>query len=224
MKKIILISCASKKINKKTKAQDLYISALFQKNLQYAKSLNPDKIFILSAKYGLLKLDKEVEPYDKTLNRMRSCEIKEWANSVLSQLQKVVDLNKDEFVFLAGNNYRKFLLPSINNYKIPMLGLSIGKQLKWLKEKIKVSKICHTIHQWFNGRKIHYYYQMYNAMEKHSLSQWFNEQEIPKNGIYILFEKGECAHFTDRIVRIGTHTGKNKLRSRLKEHLNENKV
>ncbi len=199
MKKIILISCASKKINKKTKAQDLYISALFQKNLQYAKSLNPDKIFILSAKYGLLKLDKEVEPYDKTLNRMRSCEIKEWANSVLSQLQKVVDLNKDEFVFLAGNNYRKFLLPSINNYKIPMLGLSIGKQLKWLKEKIKVSEICHTIHQ------------------------WFNEQEIPKNGIYILFEKGELTHSTDRIVRIGTHTGKNKLRSRLKEHLDENK-
>ncbi len=186
MKKIILISCASKKINKKIKAQDLYISALFQKNLQYAKSLNPDKIFILSAKYGLLKLDKEVEPYDKTLNKMRSYEIKEWANSVLSQLQKVVDLNKDEFVFLAGDNYRKFLLPSINNYKIPMLGLGIGKQLKWLKEKIKVSEICHTIHQWFNGRKIHYYHQMYNSMEKHSLSQWFNEQEIPKNGIYLL--------------------------------------
>jgi len=104
-----------------------------------------------------------------------------------------------------------------------MLGLGIGKQLKLLKEKIKVSEICHTIHQWFNGRKIHYYHQMYNAMEKHSLSQWFNEQEIPKNGIYILFEKGECAHSTDRIVRIGTHTGKNKLQSRLKEHLNENK-
>lgn len=60
-------------------------------------------------------------------------------------------------------------------------------------------------------------------MKKHSLSQWFNEQKIPKNGIYILFEKREKAHSTDRIVRIGTHTGKNKLRSRLKEHLTENK-
>ena len=37
MKKIILISCASKKINKKIKAQDLYISALFQKNLRERK-------------------------------------------------------------------------------------------------------------------------------------------------------------------------------------------
>jgi len=79
-----------------------------------------------------------------------------------------------------------------------------------MKEKKKVSKICHAIHQWFNG------------MKKHSYP--FNEQEIPKNGIYILFEEGEFAHSISRIVRIGTHTGKNKLPSRLKEHfVNENK-
>ena len=55
----------------------------------------------------------------------------------ITREMKVVVLNKDEFVFLDGNNYRKYLLPSINNCKIPMLGLSIGKQLKWLTEKIK---------------------------------------------------------------------------------------
>ena len=73
-----------------------------------------------------------------------------------------------------------------------------------------MSKNCQTIHQWFNG------------MKKHSFP--FNEQEIPENGIYILFEKGEFAHSTNRIVRIGTHTGNNQLRSRLFQHfLNENK-
>lgn len=46
----------------------------------------------------------------------------------------------------------------------------------------------------------------------------FKENEIPQNGIYILFEKGEKAHGGDRIVRIGTHTGKDQLRSRLKQH------
>ncbi len=137
MAKIVLISCVSKKLNYKSKAQDLYVSSLFQKNFQYAKSLNPDNIFILSAEYGLLGLNKEIEPYDKTLNKMSSNEIKKWANSVLNQLRKVANLDKDEFVFLAGNNYRKFLLPHIKNYKIPMLGLGIGKQLKWLTEKIK---------------------------------------------------------------------------------------
>ena len=137
MAKIVLISCVSKKLNHKSKAQDLYVSSLFQKNLRYAKLLNPDKIFILSAEYGLLSLNEEVEPYDKTLNKMSSNEIKEWANSVIIQLQKVSDLDNDEFLFLAGDNYRKFLLPHIKDYKIPMLGLGLGKQLKWLTEKIK---------------------------------------------------------------------------------------
>jgi len=135
--KIILISCVSKKLHNKSKAQDLYISPLFKKNLQYAKSLNPDKIFILSAKYGLLRLNEEIEPYDKTLNKMRSNEIKEWANSVLNQLKRSTDLENDEFVFLAGNNYRKFLLPHIKHYNIPMQGLSIGKQLQWLTKRNK---------------------------------------------------------------------------------------
>jgi hypothetical protein len=52
----------------------------------------------------------------------------------------------------------------------------------------------------------------------------FNEKEIPLNGIYLLFEKGEHGHQGDRIVRIGSHTGNNQLRSRLKQHfLMENK-
>jgi len=52
----------------------------------------------------------------------------------------------------------------------------------------------------------------------------FNTGDIPLNGIYILFQKGEKAHGADRIVRIGTHTGKDQLRSRLWQHfVNENK-
>jgi len=52
----------------------------------------------------------------------------------------------------------------------------------------------------------------------------FDIKEIPKNGLYILFEDSEKAHGTDRIVRVGTHTGKNNLRQRLSEHFyKENK-
>ena len=70
MKTIIIISCISKKLPHKAKAKDLYISALFKLSFQYAKSLNVNDIYILSAKYGLLPLDQEVEPYEQTLNRM----------------------------------------------------------------------------------------------------------------------------------------------------------
>lgn len=137
MRKIVLISCVSKKLNKKSKAKDLYISPLFKYNLKYAQSLNPDKIFILSAEYGLLNLDEEIMPYDKTLNKMSDKEIKEWSNNVLSKLNKLTDLNEDEIIFLAGERYRKHLILHIKNYKIPLQGLGIGKQLKYLKEKVK---------------------------------------------------------------------------------------
>ena len=52
----------------------------------------------------------------------------------------------------------------------------------------------------------------------------FEESAIPLNGIYVLYEAGETAHGANRIVRVGTHTGNNQLRSRLKQHfVNEQK-
>jgi len=86
-----------------------------------------------------------------------------------------------------------------------------------------MSKICHKIHQWFNGMKKHSFPFSEQKITKNKIYSYFSEQKIPKNGIYILFEKGKFAHSTDRIVRIGTHTGKDELWSRLKEHLTENK-
>ena len=135
MRKIVLISCVSKKLDRKSSAENIYISPLFKKNLTYAKSLNPSEIYILSAEHGLLKLTDEIEPYDKTLNNMRSNEIKEWSKKVIYELKSLTDLEKDEFTFLAGEKYRKFLIPELSNVKIPMKGLKIGKQLQWLTKQ-----------------------------------------------------------------------------------------
>jgi len=210
MKKIILISCVSKKLSKKARAEDLYISPLFKYSLNYAKLLKPDKIFILSAKHGLVNLKKVIKPYNKTLKDMSVKEVKEWAKMVISQLKRVSDLRKDIFIFLAGEKYRKYLIPHFKNYKIPLKGLSIGKQLKYLKEKASINKKCDELHKWANSLK--------------KTTFPFIEQKIPLNGLYILFQKNEFGHNQDRIVRIGTHTGKNQLRSRLKQHfIKENK-
>ena len=67
-----------------------------------------------------------------------------------------------------------------------------------------MSKECRTIHQLFNGLPV------FNFP--------FDKSLLPANGIYILFEKGELAHSAKRIVRAGTHTGKNQLPSRLCQH------
>ena len=57
MVKTVLISCVSKKLDHSAKARDMYISPLFKLSLKYAQKLNPDKIFILSAKYHLLPIE-----------------------------------------------------------------------------------------------------------------------------------------------------------------------
>lgn len=133
-KRIVLISCVSQKLSKRAKAKDLYISTLFKFNLKYAEKLEPDDIFILSAKHGLLPLNQVIEPYEQTLNNMRSGEIKQWANRVLEQIKDVCSIDETEFIFLAGDKYRKYLLPHIRYAQIPLEGLRIGEQLQKLKE------------------------------------------------------------------------------------------
>lgn len=134
MKRIVLISCVKTKLNHPAKAEDLYISDLFVKNLAYAKKLKPDHIFILSAKYGLIQLNDRIAPYEKTLNQMPVHERQTWASGVISELRKYANLDQDGFIILAGEKYREFLLPHMRNYKIPFEGLSFGNQLKALKK------------------------------------------------------------------------------------------
>lgn len=73
-----------------------------------------------------------------------------------------------------------------------------------------MSNICNSLHR------------IFSEMERFTFP--FDTKKIHLNGIYILFEHDEKSHGVDRIVRIGTHTGENQLRSRLQQHfLRENK-
>uniref|UniRef100_A0A831ZY59 DUF6884 domain-containing protein n=1 Tax=Desulfacinum infernum TaxID=35837 RepID=A0A831ZY59_9BACT len=134
MATIVLISCVSKKMSHRARAKDLYVSPLFRAALQYAQRLSPDKIFILSAKYGLVQLNDEIDPYDVTLKDMPVGERKNWASKVLQALDRYCDLERDHFVILAGKRYREYLLPYLKSYEMPLEGLSIGRQLQYLKQ------------------------------------------------------------------------------------------
>src|SRR5699024_11999867 len=50
------------------------------------------------------------------------------------------------------------------------------------------------------------------------LDNIFNHDDLINNGIHILFEKGETYEDIDRVVRVGTHTGKNKIPARMVQH------
>lgn len=73
-----------------------------------------------------------------------------------------------------------------------------------------MSEICAQFHRLISSQATHHFP--------------FDAKKIPQNGIYMLFEVGELGHDGHRIVRVGTHTGIDQLRSRLKQHfINENK-
>jgi hypothetical protein len=67
-----------------------------------------------------------------------------------------------------------------------------------------MSKLCNQVHTLFSSRQVFQFP--------------FNPSKLPRNGIYVLFEDGETAHGVKRIVRVGTHTGDDNLRKRLRNH------
>jgi hypothetical protein len=129
------------KLSKPAKAQDLYVSPLFKLNLAYAKSLKPYAIYILSAKYGLVPLDKKLAPYDETLNTKRVSAIQAWAKKVLPQLRRTADVEHDEFIVLAGERYRRCIMPSLRHARVPMKGLGLGRQLQFLKHALEAHSV-----------------------------------------------------------------------------------
>jgi len=150
MSKIVLLSCTKSKLDHKAQAQELYsASPMFKKTLEYGKSLNPDKMYILSAKHHLVPLTKVLEPYDKTLKEMPRKEKEQWADETLKQMKSHgLNLDKDEFIFLAGSEYIKPLKPYLKNSQAPMEGKRLGERLKWLNSQIsKINEAFRKIKQ-----------------------------------------------------------------------------
>lgn len=149
MKRIVLISCVSRKSKTKSKAKDLYYGPLFTKSLAYGWSLKPDNIFVLSALHHLLDLEKEIEPYDVTLSYVSPVkrakkpnlkiltreEARLWGQKVLKQLGEIADLKKDNFIILAGKSYIEPIRNGLANIEEPMRGLRQGERVKFLNSK-----------------------------------------------------------------------------------------
>ena len=140
MAKIVLLSCTKSKLDKPSPAQELYsASPMFRKTLEYGKSLDPDKMFILSAKHHLVPMTKMLSPYDKTLKEMSADEKKKWADETIQQM-KSLNLENDQFIFLTGGEYMKPLKEYITHIETPMEGKRMGERLQWLNSQINKLK------------------------------------------------------------------------------------
>jgi len=137
--KTAFISCSASKLDRPTFARNLYSpSTLFRFSLEYCLE-NYDKVYILSAKYGLVELDDVLEPYNLTLNKMSKFEIDNWALGVSKQILQKVSC-ENELFFHCGERYRS-VIKYLDSYKIncPMKGLGIGRQLGFYKKHLKNS-------------------------------------------------------------------------------------
>lgn len=131
---IVFITCGAKKKQTPCAAKDLYIGTYFKTSLAYAQYLNVDKIYILSAQYGVLELNDEIAPYNKNLNAASRREQKIWAYKCYKQLQeKGVDFN-EQAIFLGGKGYWQYLSQLFPNKKIPFAHLKIGMQVHTMRE------------------------------------------------------------------------------------------
>lgn len=137
---VALIACSKGKRAQAGRPEAVYTGSLLQAQLAYARrvmSFPDERIFILSAKYGLLPLAQEIEPYDLTLAQLTADERHEWGFRVVSALLDRVPGVYGAFV-MAGKLYRTAVGEHLNYADIHQVvphpkHYGIGQQLAWYK-------------------------------------------------------------------------------------------
>lgn len=134
---IVIIPCGAKKLNHPAKAINMYQGSYYKKYREYALALtNLDNLFILSAKYGLLKPNQVIEPYSKTLGD-DGC-ITYW--DVKKQAIEYGVLDRD-CIAIGGKRYVNLCKRVWKNILTPLQGKGeIGYQMQWMKNQIDMRK------------------------------------------------------------------------------------
>lgn len=140
MSRIALVSCSSRKRDYDCPASELYSASVgFRLACDYAKTV-ADRVYILSAKHGLVPDDTVLSPYNECLLDRGTCERRQWAEGILAELREVTDLAVDEFIILAGVKYYEFLLPHIKRYSLPLKGKRQGERIPELRRLLGLNK------------------------------------------------------------------------------------
>lgn len=144
IKQVVLITCGSIQKGAPCEAQDLYQGDFFKVCFDHAKKhfRGCDK-YILSTKFGILKLneriDKEYNYSFRSIPGAKKVTPTQWGKRVISQLKKQgYNINTDEFIVYAGADYRNALLQNgLYNLKNMFAGRGrIGEIRKSLKAEI----------------------------------------------------------------------------------------
>lgn len=124
-----IIGCSKTKKQNTCAAHDMYQGTLFKKSHMYC-TLVPhiDDIFIISAKYGIIKPEKIIKPYDLFLKNISKNELDKWIDKVSKQIKKYKIKNP---LFLTATAYSAPF--SGENL---FTGMGLGVRLSFLKNEI----------------------------------------------------------------------------------------
>lgn len=127
---LVIVSCGKRKAETPCTAEELYTGTYFRALLAHAKRLAPvEHIRILSAKYGLLPLNRKVEPYNLRMGEPGSV----CAETLRRQAIMDGTRNAHRVVVLAGARYASICRAVWGSRcTFPLAGMGIGKQLHYL--------------------------------------------------------------------------------------------
>jgi len=135
---LVIISCGSDKHAVPSRAEDLYKGAFFRVCLNYAKTLTvPERIMILSAKYGFVSLDDVIAPYNMKMGSKRAVEVRDMKR----QARELGIIDEKKVIAIGGVLYTG---PCRKLWKFCRTPLqegrgTMGMQMKWMKEQIESS-------------------------------------------------------------------------------------
>jgi hypothetical protein len=209
MSRIALIACTKTKAAQAAPAALLYQSPLFRKSLLYALG-TADRIYILSAKHGVLQIDEVVDPYELSMKDLTASQKLIWTAKVSERLAKLL-APSDKVQLLAGLEYTRPLLPLFHRIgcriTFPLGGKSLGPRLSLLG-RMNSEVDLHTQFSRFYASMRELYIGQNGGRV---LAECTGKMEWPLRGVYFLFEPGEhlsTSRFrplTERVVRVGTH-------------------
>ena len=115
----------------------LYTGPYFKAALNYALTIaKPASIRILSAKHGLLELDKTVEPYNLMMGQSGSVTAEQVKQQATDQ-----NLLGEDVIAVTGKKYFEIIEQVWPNAERPLAGRDrLGYQLQWLVNETKKAK------------------------------------------------------------------------------------
>ncbi|QDN84395.1 DUF6884 domain-containing protein [Streptomyces sp. RLB3-6] len=128
---LVIIPCGSAKLDHVAPAGELYVGSYHRSCRAAADALTADggTVLILSALYGLVTLDQEIEPYDLRMGQLGSVAVEK----LREQAQELGVDGAQEVVILAGETYTDAALQVWPNASTPLAGLGgMGYHLQHL--------------------------------------------------------------------------------------------